>query len=126
VVPQGVTGVYCIKLAFDPSFGTGDGTGASGNGTVAMVDIPATNCGTALPGASATVYVANGAGTSINDDFTVLFGGFETARVPSRTRPASPAGSAGDLDEKQNSQIGCREPAAGRHRGGAAVRVRGL
>jgi hypothetical protein len=76
VVPQGVTGVYCIKLAFDPTFGTGDGTGASGNGTVAMFDIPATNCGTALPGASATVYVANGAGTSINDDFTVLFGGF--------------------------------------------------
>jgi hypothetical protein len=76
VVPQGVTGVYCIKLSFTPTFGTGDGTGASGFGTTAMVDIPATNCATALPGASATVYVANGAGTATNDDFTVLFGGF--------------------------------------------------
>ena len=76
VVPQGVTGVYCIKLSFTPTFGTGDGTGASGFGSTAMVDIPATNCATALPGASATVYTANGAGAATNEAFTVLFGGF--------------------------------------------------
>jgi hypothetical protein len=68
------TGVYCVDVSFTPAFGTGDGTGASGFGTTAMVDIPATNCGTSLPSADATVYVANAAGTATSDDFTVLFG----------------------------------------------------
>lgn len=68
------TGQYCVDVAFTPAFGTGNGTGASVNGTVAMVDIPATNCGVSLPGADATVYVSNAAGTTVNEDFTVLFG----------------------------------------------------
>jgi hypothetical protein len=68
------TGVFCVDVSFTPAFGTGDGTGASGFGTTAMVDIPATNCNVSLPGADATVYVANAAGTATNDDFTVLFG----------------------------------------------------
>jgi hypothetical protein len=68
------TGLYCIDVAFTPAFGSGNGTGASVNGTVAMVDIPATNCNASLPGADASVYVSNAAGTSTNDDFTVLFG----------------------------------------------------
>jgi hypothetical protein len=73
-VTNPLTGVYCVDLAFTPAFGTGNGTGASGVGTTAMVDIPATNCNVSLPGADATVYVFNAAGTFTNDDFTVLFG----------------------------------------------------
>jgi hypothetical protein len=68
------TGLYCVDVSFTPAFGTGNGTGASQNGTVAMVDIPATNCNASLPGADASVYVSNAAGASANDDFTVLFG----------------------------------------------------
>jgi hypothetical protein len=68
-----LTGVYCVDLSFAPTFGSGNGTGASGVGVTANVDIPATNC---PAGTEATVYVADAAGTFINDDFTVLFGGF--------------------------------------------------
>ena len=68
------TGLYCVDVSFTPAFGSGNGTGASSNGTVAMVDIPATNCAASLPGADASVYVSNAAGASSNDDFTVLFG----------------------------------------------------
>jgi hypothetical protein len=67
------TGLYCLDLAFSPTFGTGDGTGASVNGSVAMVDIPATNC---PAGTDASVYVSNAAGTPTNQSFTVLLGGF--------------------------------------------------
>ena len=69
------TGLYCVDVSFTPAFGSGNGTGASSNGTVlAMVDIPATNCAASLPGADASVYVSNAACASSNDDFTVLFG----------------------------------------------------
>jgi hypothetical protein len=68
------SGTYCVDVAFTPAFGSGNGTGASLNGTVAMVDIPATNCNASLPGADATVYVSNAAGSPGADDFTVLFG----------------------------------------------------
>ena len=68
------SGTYCVDVAFAPAFGSGNGTGASLNGTVAMVDIPATNCGASLPDADATVYVSNAAGSPGADDFTVLFG----------------------------------------------------
>jgi hypothetical protein len=67
------TGVYCVDVAFPPAFGSGNGTGASGTGVTANVDIPATNCASA-PAADATVYVTNAAGSFTNDDFTVLFG----------------------------------------------------
>jgi hypothetical protein len=62
-----------MQLAFTPTFGSGNGTGASPNGLVAMVDIPATNC---PAGTEASVYVSNAAGAPANLDFTVIFGGF--------------------------------------------------
>lgn len=69
----GAGGLYCVQLAFNPTFGSGNGTGASANGTVAMVDIPATNC---PAGTEASVYVSDAAGAPGQDDFTVIFGGF--------------------------------------------------
>jgi hypothetical protein len=69
------TGLYCLDLAFSPTWGEAGSTGASGTQTHVSADIPATNCGS-LPGADASVYVLNSAGTFINDDFTVVFGGF--------------------------------------------------
>jgi len=72
-VSRPLTGVYCIQLAFTPTFGDGGATGQSSGGTVVQVDIPATNC---PAGTEATAYVIDGANASANDDFTVLFGSF--------------------------------------------------
>ena len=66
-------GVYCLQLAFSPTWGQGSGTGASSTGTTAQVDIPATNC---PAGTEATVYVLDEAGSFLDDDFQVVFGGF--------------------------------------------------
>lgn len=67
------TGVYCMQLAFNPTWGEGGATGASSPGTTAQVDIPATNC---PAGTEATVYVLNATGTFLDDDFTVILGSF--------------------------------------------------
>ena len=73
VAPGPITGVYCLDLAFTPSFAQISGTGASGTHVHFLVDIPESNC---PPTSEATVYVTNNTGTFINDDFQVLFGGF--------------------------------------------------
>jgi hypothetical protein len=76
-VPGPITGVYCLDLAFTPTFAEGSPTGASGGLLNVLPDIPATNCNTALPSADATVYLINSnTGAFVNDDFQVLFGGF--------------------------------------------------
>jgi len=75
-VPGAITGVYCLDLAFTPTFAQGSPTGESGTHLHVLVDIPATNCAAQLPSADATVYLTNATGTFVNDDFEVLFGGF--------------------------------------------------
>src|SRR4051794_30803487 len=68
------TGLYCLQLAFNPTFGSADTTGASGTHTNAGADIPETNC---PAGTEATVYVTDTiSGAFLDDDFTVIFGGF--------------------------------------------------
>jgi hypothetical protein len=72
-VSRPVTGLYCIELSFTPTFAEGSATGDSVGGLAVQPDIPATNC---PAGTEATVYLANNAGSAINDDFQVLFGSF--------------------------------------------------
>ncbi|HKB20905.1 MAG TPA: hypothetical protein VKC65_07810 [Gaiellaceae bacterium] len=72
-VTRPLTGVYCVDLAFTPTFAEGSATGASGVGLNVQPDIPATNC---PAGTDATVYLISNANAFINDDFQVLFGAF--------------------------------------------------
>jgi hypothetical protein len=72
-VTNPLTGLYCVDLAFSPTFGSANGTGTSQVGLTANVDIPATGC---PAGTDASVYVENESGALVNDDFTVIFGSF--------------------------------------------------